>query len=137
MSAEHDRDDGLSEHRIWTFAKGGDELTVEQWFEGATVVVTLTRSYETGDEATRAYDFPTEDAADAFHRDLDASLLQFGWVFIGHLPNRRSHPDRRRLIRKSDRRRWWDGWRDVPRVKIQVRPVTSDYPSRSALCTTR
>ena len=51
MSAEHDRDDGLSEHRIWTFAKGGDELTVEQWFEGATVVVTLTRSYETGDEA--------------------------------------------------------------------------------------
>jgi hypothetical protein len=107
MSAEHDRDEGLSEHRIWTFAKGGDELTVQQWFEGATVVVTLTRSYGTGDEATRAYDFPTEDAADAFHQNLDASLLQFGWVFIGHLPNQRSHPDRRRRIRKSDRRRWW------------------------------
>jgi hypothetical protein len=98
---------GISQPRIWTFAKGGDELTVEQWVEGDTVVVTLIRSHETGAETTQGYDFPNEQAAEHFHANLDASLLQFGWVFVGHLPNRRGHQDRRHLVRKSDRRRWW------------------------------
>jgi hypothetical protein len=102
---------GISQSRIWTFAKGGDELTVEQWVEGERVVVTLTRSNETGAETTQGCDFPNERAAEHFHANLDASLLQFGWVFVGHLPNRRGHRDRRHLVRKSDRRRWWtDGW---------------------------
>lgn len=107
MAAEHVDVAGINQPRIWTFAKGGDELTVEQWVAGDTVVVTLTRSYETGAETTQGYEFPTEMAAEHFHANLDASLLQFGWVFVGHLPNRRGHQDRRHLIRKSDRRRWW------------------------------
>lgn len=107
MPAENVNDAGINQPRMWTFAKGGDELTVEQWVEGEAVVVTLTRSYETGAETTQVYDFPNEQAAEQFHANLDVSLLQFGWVFVGHLPNRRGHLDRRHLIRDSDRRRWW------------------------------
>ena len=93
--------------RVWTFAKGADELTIEQWLEGDTVVVALTRSDETGAETVHAYEFPDQPAADTFHASLDASLLEFGWSFIGHLPERRIQPDRRGHVRRSDRRRWW------------------------------
>lgn len=93
--------------RIWTFAKGVDELTVEQWLEGETVVVALTRSDQTGAETVRAYEFSDQSAADEFHISLDSSLLEFGWSFVGHLPERRMVLDRRRQVRRSDRRRWW------------------------------
>jgi hypothetical protein len=93
--------------RIWTFAKGVDELTIEQWLEGETVVVALTRSDGKGVETVHAYEFPDESAADEFHAGLDSSLLQFGWSFVGHLPERRMAPDRRLNVRRSDRRRWW------------------------------
>jgi len=95
------------ELRIWTFVKGADELTIEQWLEGETVVVALTRSDEKLVETVRAYEFPDEAAAEEFHAGLDASLLQFGWSFVGHLPERRLGPDRRRQVRRSNRRRWW------------------------------
>lgn len=98
---------GHDEGRVWTFVKGGEELTVEQWVEGETVVVTLTRADETGAETVRAYEFPNQSAGDQFHANLDTSLLAFGWTFIGHLPERRAHHDRRQSLRKSDRRRWW------------------------------
>ena len=98
---------GHGELRIWTFAKGGDELTVEQWLEGETVVIALRRSDEAGAETERAYEFPDQSAANDFHANLDAGLLEFGWSFIGHLPERRMHPDRRLHVRRSDRRRWW------------------------------
>jgi hypothetical protein len=93
--------------RIWTFAKGADELTIEQWLEGDTVVVALTRSDEKGVETVRAYEFPDESAAEEFHEGLGSSLLQFGWSFVGHLPERRMGLDRRTQVRRSDRRRWW------------------------------
>jgi hypothetical protein len=93
--------------RIWTFAKGADELTIEQWLEGEAIVVALTRSDAKGVETVHAYEFPDESAADEFHAGLDSSLLQFGWSFVGHLPERRMAPDRRRQVRRSDRRRWW------------------------------
>ena len=93
--------------RIWTFAKGADELTIEQWLEGETVVVALTRSDSKGVETVHAYEFPDESAAQEFHAGLDSSLLKFGWSFVGHLPERRMGPDRRRQVRRSDRRRWW------------------------------
>ena len=93
--------------RIWTFAKGADELTIEQWLEGEIVVVALTRSDEKGVETVHAYEFPDESAADEFHAGVDSSLLQFGWSFVGHLPERRIAPDRRSQVRRSDRRRWW------------------------------
>jgi hypothetical protein len=93
--------------RIWTFAKGADELTIEQWLECETIVVALTRSDEKGVETVHAYEFPDEAAADEFHAGLDKSLLQFGWSFVGHLPERRMGPDRRRDVHRSDRRRWW------------------------------
>jgi hypothetical protein len=93
--------------RIWTFAKGADELTIEQWPEGETVVVALTRSDEKGVETVHAYEFPDEAAADEFHAGLDSSLLEFGWSFVGHLPERRMAADRRQHVRRSDRRRWW------------------------------
>lgn len=93
--------------RIWTFAKGAHELTIEQWLEGETVVVALTRSDEKGTETVHAYEFPDESAAEEFHTGLDSSLLQFGWSFVGHLPERRMGPDRRQNLRRSDRRRWW------------------------------
>ena len=101
------QDDGADTSRVWTFLKGGDELTVHQWLEAGAVIVTLVRTHETGAETTRTFDFLTEDAANEFHENLDGSLLQFGWVFIGHLPNRRRHHDRRQGLRASDRRRWW------------------------------
>jgi hypothetical protein len=93
--------------RIWTFAKGADELTIEQWLEGETVVVALTRSGAKEVETVHAYEFPDESAAEEFHRGLDSSLLEFGWSFVGHLPERRMGSDRRRNVRRSDRRRWW------------------------------
>ena len=98
---------GQDELRIWTFAKGADELTIEQWLEGETIVIALTRSDEKGVETVRAYEFPDESAADEFHAGIDSSLLQFGWSFVGHLPERRMGQDRRRQVRRSDRRRWW------------------------------
>lgn len=104
---ERAQEDGSDTSRVWTFAKGGDELVVEQWVEGGAVIVILTRSYEAGNETRRTYDFPNERAAEEFHSDLDQSLLQFGWIFIGYLPNRRGRLDRRRGLRSSDRRRWW------------------------------
>ena len=98
---------GQDNLRIWTFAKGADELTIEQWLEAATVVIALTRSDENGVETVRAYEFPDESSADEFQAGLDSSLLKFGWSFIGHLPQRRMGHDRRRQVRRSDRRRWW------------------------------
>ena len=93
---------------IWTFAKGADELTIEQWLEGETVVVALTRSGEKNEaETVHAYEFPDESAAEEFHAGLDSSLLEFGWSFVGHLPERRMGQDRRQNVRRSDRRRWW------------------------------
>lgn len=103
----HSRTPDSDEPRIWTFAKGADELTIEQWLEGETVVVALTRSDANGTETVRAYEFLDESAADEFHVGLDSSLIEFGWSFIGHLPERRMGPDRRRQVRRSDRRRWW------------------------------
>jgi len=93
--------------RIWTFAKGADELTIEQWLEGETVVVALTRSGGKDVETVHAYEFPDDSAAEEFHTGLDSSLLEFGWSFVGHLPERRMGSDRRRNVRRSDRRRWW------------------------------
>ena len=98
---------GHHEGRVWTFLKGGDELTVEQRIEGDTVVVTLTRSRETGRETAHAYELPDQSAAEQFHANLGTSLLQFGWTFIGQLPDRRAHRKRRQTPRKSDRRQWW------------------------------
>ena len=100
-------EDNSSALRIWTFAKGSDELTVEQWLEGETVVVALTRSDSAGKETVRCYEFADQSAADEFHDSLDLSLLGFGWSFIGHLPERRTQRDRRLNLRRSDRRRWW------------------------------
>jgi hypothetical protein len=93
--------------RVWTFAKGADELTVEQWVEGATVLVTLTRASESGEETVHAYEFPDQATADAFHESLDRGMLEFGWSFVGYLPQRRSHEDRRHHLRGRERRRWW------------------------------
>jgi hypothetical protein len=93
--------------RIWTFAKGADELTIEQWLEGETVVGARTRAHEKGVLKLRAKQFPDESAADEFHAGVDSSLLEFGWSFVGHLPERRMAPDRRSQVRRSDRRRWW------------------------------
>jgi len=95
------------ELRIWTFAKGADELTIEQWLESETVVVALTRSDGKGVETVRAYEFPDQAAADEFHAGLNSSLIEFGWSFVGHLPERRMGADRRDHVRRSDRRRWW------------------------------
>jgi hypothetical protein len=104
---ERVQEDGSDTSRAWTFAKGGDELIVEQWIEGDAVTVILTRSDEAGTETRRVYDFADERAAEEFRSDLDQSLLQFGWIFIGYLPNRRRRHDRRSDLRSSDRRRWW------------------------------
>lgn len=93
--------------RIWTFAKGTDELTVEQWLEGTAVLVTLTRVSESGERTVHAYEFPDQSTADVFHASLDQSMLEFGWSFVGYLPQRRSHEDRRQQLRDHDRRRWW------------------------------
>jgi hypothetical protein len=93
--------------RIWTFAKGCDELTVEQWVEGGTVAVALTRAYETGAETVHSYAFADQSSAEQFHANLDKALLEFGWSFVGYLPQRRTREDRRRRLRNSERRRWW------------------------------
>ena len=93
--------------RIWTFAKGADELTVEQWTEHETVLITLTRASGTGQETVHAYEFTDQPAANEFHENLDKAMLNFGWSFVGYLPQRRSHEDRRQHLRGSERRRWW------------------------------
>lgn len=93
--------------RIWTFAKGCDELTVEQWVEGETVAVALTRAHETGAETVHSYEFDDQSSAEQFHANLDKALLEFGWSFVGYLPQRRTREDRRRRLRSSERRRWW------------------------------
>jgi hypothetical protein len=93
--------------RIWTFAKGADELTVEQWVEGDTVLVTLTRASETGENTAHCYEFADQPTADAFHERLDQGMLEFGWSFVGYLPQRRSDEDRRHHLRGHERRRWW------------------------------
>jgi predicted signal transduction protein with EAL and GGDEF domain len=117
--------------RVWTFAKGGDELTVEQWVEGETVVVTLTRVSETGAETVHGYEFSNQSAAEQFHANLDKAMLEFGWSFVGYLPQRRTHDDRRQRVRASDRRRWWtdgalilDG---APTSLWAVQPVGSAF----------
>jgi len=92
---------------VWTFAKGADELTVEQWTDGEAVIVTLTRADETGTETRQAYEFPDERAAEEFHTNFEPTLLKFGWSFVGYLPERRTHDDRRQRVRPSERRRWW------------------------------
>jgi hypothetical protein len=93
--------------RVRTFAKGGDELTVEEWVERENVLVTLTRADEKGAETVHAYEFPNQAAAEQFHAKLETTLLEFGWSFVGYLPERRTHEDRRQRLRNSDRRRWW------------------------------
>ena len=103
-------EDTASSHyevRTWTFAKGADELTVEQWLDGESVAVALTRAYETGAETAHSYAFADQSSADQFHANLDKALLEFGWSFVGYLPQRRTHEDRRQRLRSSERRRWW------------------------------
>jgi hypothetical protein len=95
------------EVRTWTFAKGGDELTVEQWLDGESVAVALTRASETGAETVHSYEFADQPSAEQFHASLDEALLKFGWSFVGYLPQRRTHEDRRQRLRSSERRRWW------------------------------
>jgi hypothetical protein len=102
-----DTDSSHYEVPTWTFAKGGDELTVEQWLDGDSVAVALTRAYETGAETVHSYAFADQSSADQFHANLDKALLEFGWSFVGYLPQRRSHEDRRQRLRSSERRRWW------------------------------
>ena len=98
---------GHYEVRIWTFAKGADELTVEQWVEPGGVAVALKRVDGTGAETVHSYEFADEAAADEFHAKLDKALMEFGWSFVGYLPQRRTHEDRRQRLRSSERRRWW------------------------------
>jgi hypothetical protein len=93
--------------RVWTFAKGVDELTVEQWVEPEGVAVALTRVDGTGGETVHSYEFADQSSADQFHVNLDKALLEFGWSFVGYLPQRRTQEDRRQRLRSSDRRRWW------------------------------
>jgi hypothetical protein len=93
--------------RIWTFAKGAVELTVEQWTEGDVIVVTLRRSDAAANETAHAYDFSDQDDAAQFHARLESSLVESGWSFVGSLPERRSLEDRRHHLRNCDRRRWW------------------------------
>ena len=104
---ERVQEDGSDTSRVWTFAKGGDELIVEQWIEGEGVAVALTRADETGAETVHSYEFADETAADEFHAKLDKALMEFGWSFVGYLPQRRSQEDRRQRLRSSERRRWW------------------------------
>ena len=100
-------DSGHYDVRVWTFAKGGDELTVEQWVEPGGLAVALTRADETGAETVHSYEFADESSAEQFHANLDKALLEFGWSFVGYLPQRRTHEDRRQRLRSSERRRWW------------------------------
>ena len=93
--------------RLWTFLKGGDEITVEHAAYEGRVTVTVRHDREIDGDTVRVHHFPTESAADDFHANFDASLLKFGWVFIGYLPNRRHSIDHPENTDPADRRRWW------------------------------
>jgi hypothetical protein len=96
------------QHALWTFLKGGDELTVQHAVDDGRVTVTIRHDRETGGETVRVHHFASQSAADEFHASFDASLLKFGWVFIGYLPNRRLSTDgRENSDHAADRRRWW------------------------------
>src|ERR1044072_5192694 len=75
--------------RVWTSAKGPEQISVGEGVEGPVVLVTLTRSSEAGEETVHAYEFPDQATADAFHEKLDRGMLEFGWSFDGYLPQRR------------------------------------------------
>ena len=109
MAAETGALLGSTQHhcRVWTFLKGGDELTVEHSVETDKVMVTVIRAKESGEETAAVHQFPTNAAAEEFQASLEVSLLRFGWVFIGFLPNRRRRDHRRSQADRGDRRRWW------------------------------
>ena len=90
-----------------TFLKGGDELTVEHAVSEAGVTVTVRHDREMDGETVRIHHFADESAADDFRANLEASLLKFGWVFIGYLPNRRRSTSHQENPEHADRRRWW------------------------------
>jgi hypothetical protein len=79
---------GHSEARVWTFVKGGEELTIEQRVERGIVVETLMRAGKTGAETVRAYEFTDRGAAEQFHANLQKSLLWFHWSVVAQPPGR-------------------------------------------------
>jgi hypothetical protein len=88
----------------WTFAREADELTISRRITRSGVILSLSLN----SEAAREYDFPDLSSAMRRQAEIEASLLQFGWSFVGFLPQRRSLDERRTSHRDTDdRRRWW------------------------------
>jgi hypothetical protein len=77
---------GHSEARVWTFVKGGEELTIERRVERGMVVEILMRAGKVGAETVRAYEFTDRVAAEQFHANLQKSLLWFHWSFVAAPP---------------------------------------------------
>ena len=99
----------------WTFARGVDELTIGRRIDSGGVTLTVSvnsANAHVNSSNAHTYEFP--DLATAMRRqaEMEASLIKFGWSFVGFLPQRRSHDERRGMPRATDdRRRWWtDGY---------------------------
>ena len=92
----------------WTFARGADELTIGRRIDSGGVTLTVRVNSST----SHTHEFPDLAAAMRRQAEMEASLIKFGWSFVGFLPQRRSHDERRGMPRASDdRRRWWtDGY---------------------------
>jgi hypothetical protein len=92
----------VDETPTWTFARGGERLTLrrEQTATGVNLVVT-------GSGAPRTYAFTEQDRLVAFQSDMEALLVRTGWSFVEFSPERRRGRDRRSFPRLTERRRWW------------------------------
>jgi hypothetical protein len=77
---------GYSEACVWTFVKGGEELTIEQRLERGRVVEILTLAGKSGADTVRAYEFHDSGAAAQFHTNLEATLLWFHWSCVAQPP---------------------------------------------------
>jgi len=96
---------------VWTFARGGQRLTLRrQHTEGGILLIV------TENGTPRTYFFDEVAKLTTFQVDMEAFLIGSGWSFVAFSPERRSGRDRRSFPRISDRRRWWtDGSSEPPK----------------------
>jgi hypothetical protein len=88
---------------VWTYARGTQRLEIRRRETGDGHLLVVT-----GGDSPSSTTFRDMAALVEQQIRFEGFLIKDGWSFIGFVPERRTHADRRNAPRPTpDRRRWW------------------------------
>ena len=87
----------------WVFARGAQRLELTRLETESECRLLI----ENGEGGPRSYLFNDMVTLVNFQGDMEAFLLNTGWLFMEFRPERRTGRERRTWPRMRDRRRWW------------------------------